>query len=250
MEGYDSTSYGDAFADVYDEWYGDVTDVDATTARVAALAGPGGRVLELGVGTGRLAVPMASAGLDVTGVDSSASMLERLERRCAAEGVTVTPVHGDMVADLPPGAFDVVLVAYNTLFNLIDDGAQAACFRAVADRLAPSGAFVVEAAVPDDAATSSRASDVSLRSMSADRVVLSVSDHRPDLGRTWGQFVEFSETGGVRLRPWSIRWSTPHQLDEMARAVGLGVGERLADMAGTPFGDDAGTHVTIYRALR
>lgn len=248
MQGYDSTSYGDAFADVYDEWYTDVTDVAATTDRVRSLAGTAGRVLELGVGTGRLAVPLARAGLEVTGIDSSAPMLERLAARCADEGVEVTAVRGNMANDLPPGPFDVVLVAYNTLFNLLDDGAQAACFRAVADRLAPDGAFVVEAAVPDDDGVP--ATDVALRTMSTERVVLSVSDHRPGERRTWGQFVELSESGGVRLRPWSIRWSTPAELDAMAESVGLTVAERLRSMAGGAFDDDADTHVTIYRALR
>ena len=78
MRGYDATSYGDAFADVYDSWYHDVSDVDATVDLIRSLAGSGGRVLELGVGTGRLAMPMAAAGLRVTGVDSSERMLDRL----------------------------------------------------------------------------------------------------------------------------------------------------------------------------
>ena len=68
MEGFDDSTYGEAFADVYDDWYADVTDVDATVACTLDLAGTGGRVLELGVGTGRLALPMAMAGLTVTGI--------------------------------------------------------------------------------------------------------------------------------------------------------------------------------------
>lgn len=245
MRGYDSTSYGDAFADVYDEWYADVTDVDATVELICRLAGPAGRVLELGVGTGRLAAPLAAAGLVVTGVDSSAAMLAQLRARCTADGVEVTAVLGDMVDGLPGGPFDVVLVAYNTLFNLLDDGAQGACFEQVAARLATDGTFVVEAAVPDD--ESGPGADITLRSMAADRVVLSVSDHRPELGRTWGQFVELSEDGGVRLRPWSIRWSTPDELDEMGRQAGLTSTERVADMSGTPFHERSATHVTMYR---
>ena len=242
MRGFHSSSYGDGFADVYDDWYADVTDVDATVAHIAGLAGPNGSVLELGVGTGRLAIPMAEAGLRVTGIDSSEAMLERLRTR-AGEGVQ--SILGDMVEDLPDGPFDAALVAYNTIFNLLDPEVQAACFRAVAARLSTGGRFVVEAFVPDDEATADP--DVSVRSMAADHVVLSVSQTDPGAQRASGQFVEISESGGVRLRPWSIRWATPAQLDEMAAAAGLDLESRTEDMSGTAFTDDSKTHVTTYQ---
>ena len=149
MQGYGADSYGEAFADVYDDWYATVTDIDATVTLATRLAAPAGSVLELGVGTGRLAIPMARAGLTVTGIDTSAAMLERLAT--ADVGGSVTVVHGDMVDDLPDGPFDLALAAYNTLFNLVDDGAQQRCFAVVAERLAPGGSFVVEAFVPDAA---------------------------------------------------------------------------------------------------
>lgn len=241
MRGYDSTSYGDGFADVYDDWYADVTDVDATVSRMVDLAGPGGRVLELGVGTGRLAVPMAAAGLQVVGIDSSEAMLVVLADRDAP----VTAVHGDMVDDLPDGPFDACLIAYNTIFNLLDAEDQRRCFARVATRLRPGGSFVVEAIVPDDEAPSGQ--HVSVRSMSVDRVVLSVSDHRPVEQHTSGQFVELTESGGVRLRPWSIRWAAPTELDAMATAAGFHVEQRWADMAGGPFDELGEHHVTVYR---
>ncbi len=243
MHGYDSTSYGDGFADVYDEWYGDVTDVAATVERMVGLAGAGGRVLELGVGTGRLAGPMAAAGLRVVGIDSSAAMLARIPSQPGGEHVTA--LCGDMVRDLPDGPFDACLVAYNTLFNLPDEADQRRCFQAVAERLRPDGSFVVEAIVPDPAAPAG--GDVSVRSMTADSVVLSVSHHRPGEQRTSGQFVELTEAGGVRLRPWSIRWAPPAELDAMAASAGLTLDTRFADMAGAPFDGHADHHVSIYR---
>jgi len=243
VRGYESTSYGDGFADVYDEWYADVTDVTATVVRMVALAGPGGRVLELGAGTGRLAVPMAAAGLDVVGIDSSAAMLARIASQSGGEHVTI--LCGDMVHDLPDGPFDACLIAYNTLFNLLDAVDQQQCFRSVAERLRPGGTFVVEAIVPDPGAPAG--GDVSIRSMTADRVVLSVSDHRPTEQRTSGQFVELTEAGGIRLRPWSIRWAPPAELDAMADTAGFELAERFADMAGAPFTEDADHHVSIYR---
>jgi SAM-dependent methyltransferase len=244
MRGYDERSYGDGFADVYDEWYADVTDVDATVARMRSLAGPGGRVLELGVGTGRLAVPMAAAGLQVVGIDSSEAMLDRLTERDVTSGVTA--IRGDMVDDLPDGPFDAALVAYNTIFNLLDETTQQRCFDEVAARLRPGGSFVVEAFVPDAERRARPTSDVSVRTLAVDHVVLSVSVDDPDNQRAEGQFVQISEEGGVRLRPWAIRWATPGQLDEMADRAGLTLAERCSDMAGAEFDDDSSQHVSIY----
>jgi SAM-dependent methyltransferase len=245
MRGYDRRSYGDSFADVYDDWYADVTDVAATVARVVELAGPGGRVLELGAGTGRLAVPLARAGLAVTGIDSSEAMLARLGDH-DADG-EVECLCGDMVDDLPDGPFEVVLVAYNTIFNLLDDGEQERLFERVADRLTSSGGFVVEAFVPGEHHDDAGSSGVTVRSLAVDRVVLSVSVDRPSEQRAEGQFVELTEAGGVRLRPWAIRWATPDQLDDMAADAGLVLDQRFADMAGTPFDQDSTQHVSIYR---
>ena len=150
-----------------------------------------------------------------------------------------------MIEDLPMGPFDAALVAYNTLFNLLDDGAQQRCFLAVAERLRPDGHFVVEAFVPD--VEQSSGSDVSVRSMEVDRVVLSVSRHSPDDQQASGQFVEFTESGGVRLRPWSVRWATVDQLDAMAANAGLEVAGRFGSMGGEEFSDDSTQHVTVYR---
>jgi SAM-dependent methyltransferase len=245
MQGYDSTSYGDGFADVYDDWYAEVTDVAATVTRMIEVAGSEGRVLELGVGTGRLAIPMAHAGLQVVGIDSSEAMLAKLVDRANADCPNVATVCGDMVDQLPDGPFDACLVAYNTIFNVLDEAQQQRCFTEVAARLALGGRFVVEAIVPDLDAPAG--GDVSVRSMASDKVVLSVSDHRPEEQRTSGQFVEFTEAGGVRLRPWAIRWATTEQLDAMAAAAGFELEQRFADMAGAEFDDLADHHVSVYR---
>ena len=246
MDGYDDSTYGDAFADVYDEWYEGISDVDTTVATLLELAGRGA-VLELGVGTGRLAVPLAIAGrpsgLSVTGIDASPAMLERLGAR--ESGELVDGKLGNMSGPLPDGPFHLVFVAYNTLFNLTDASLQKACFGAVAQVLAPGGRFVVEAFVPDD--TRSRASDVSVRSLTADRVVLSVSLQHPEKQMAEGQFVEFTQAGGVRLRPWSIRYAGPDELDSMAISAGFRVEHRWESFAREPFEDESERHVTVYR---
>ena len=187
---------------------------------------------------------MAATGLQVVGVDSSEAMLDRLTERDVTSDVTA--IRGDMVDDLPDGPFDAALVAYNTIFNLLDESAQRRCFVEVARRLRPGGAFVVEAFVPDSDRRARPASDVSVRTLAVDHVVLSVSVDDPDNQRAEGQFVHVSESGGVRLRPWSIRWATPAQLDEMADRAGLTLVERCSDMAGAHFDDDSSQHVSIY----
>lgn len=248
MEGYRSDSYGEAFADVYDEWYRGIGDVQSLvrliTEETATVRNDSpARVLELGVGTGRLAVPLADAGFDVTGVDSSTAMLERLRQADPQRRVTI--VHGDMVHGVPEGPFDVVLVAYNTIFNLLTADRQRQLFVEVASRLAGDGCLVIEAFVPDDPPRSG--SDVSVRSLTTERVVLSVTVSDPVSQRAEGQFIELSESGGVRLRPWSILYATPSQLDAMAADAGLALCARHADTNRAPFDTDAHQHVSIYR---
>ena len=242
VEGYGRSSYGDAFADVYDDWYRGVSDVPATVDLVAELAAPGRRVLELGVGTGRLAIPMAELHLDVHGVDASKAMLDQL--RAHDVGGRVETTLGDMVDDLPPGPFDVVLVAYNTLFNLESAQRQAACFSAVADRLSRGGRFIVEAFVPE--VPPRVGTVVSVRTMTVDEVVLSISDHDPDAQRAAGHLVQFTDGGAVRLRPWAVRYAPPAELDGFAAAAGLRLIDRWEDVTRRPFSADSPQHVSIF----
>jgi len=242
MRGYHDASYGDGFADVYDEWYHDISDVGATTATLAELAGTG-PALELGVGTGRLAIPLAATGATVHGLDTSERMLQQLVAKPG--GAHVQAHLGDMVTGMPDGPFGLVFVAYNTFFNLLTHERQAACFRAVAERLAPDGVFVIEAFVPDP--QHDTASGVSVRSVTADRVVLSVSTFDAAEQRAEGQYVDITEAGGVRLRPWAVRWATTTQLDEMAATAGLALAERWEAFDRTPFAPESPRHVSVYR---
>ncbi len=243
MDGYDETTYGERFVDVYDDWYGDLTDTDACVATVSELAA-GGPVLELGVGTGRLALPLAERGPAVTGIDSSPAMLAALAAKPG--GDRVRTILGDM-ADPPTGddRFAVVVIAYNTLFNLVDDGAQARCFESAAARLTTSGCFVVETFVPDPDAGPTDA--VALKQVTADRVVLSVSRSDPARQEVLGQYVELTEAGGVRLRPWHLRWATADQLDALAATAGLRPTARWSDWRRPPFPEASTTRIAVYR---
>ena len=249
MEGYDAQTYGDRFADVYDDWYADVSDVEACADHVAGLAARcgGGPVLELGVGSGRLALPLVARGLEVHGIDASPAMVERLVAKPGGDQVRVTV--GDMAAiDLGPQAptFAVVLVAFNTFFNLATPEAQAACLARVAEVLDPQGRFVLEAFVPRAEPGADAESSVTPRHISADEVVLTVSqvDHlRQTLS---GQHVHLTEAG-IRLRPWHLRYLTPAQLDALAEEAGLVLESRASGWRGEPFDDASEVHVSTYR---
>ena len=244
MEGYDAGTYGDRFAEVYDDWYGDLTDVTACTDRLAVLA-QGGPVLELGVGSGRLALPLAAHGVEVHGIDASEAMLARLRAKPGAEAIHLT--HGDM-ADLElvdPPPFAVVFAAFNTLFNLGTPDAQRRCISRVASLLAPHGLFVVEAFVPPAPGTTGPAGSVTPRRIAADEVVLSVSHHDEQQQTVTGQHVHITEEG-IRLRPWHLRYTRPGELDAMAEDAGLTLAWRRADWSDAPFGPDAGVHVSAY----
>lgn len=260
VEGYGPATYGERFADVYDDWYADVSDVAGTVARVVALAagagtGPGpGRpaVLELGAGSGRLALPLAAAGLDVWALDASPAMVGRLRSKPGAEAVHA--VVGDMAGPAaldespagPAPRFAVALCAFNTFFNLTSTDAQRRCLRAVAARLAPGGRLVVEAFVPppgDEEAAAVGA--VEPRHIGLDEVVLTVSRLDPAARTVTGQHVSLSEAG-VRLRPWVLHYVTPDGLDELAEQAGLVLIARHAGWREEPFTADAPTHVSTY----
>jgi SAM-dependent methyltransferase len=232
--------YGDSFADVYDDWYGAVSDVAATVAGLVRLGGAG-PLLELGVGTGRIARALAAAEVPVVGVDASAAMLARLPR---AERILV--VQADMAAlPLRPACgFRGAFAAFNTLFNLTTEAAQRACLAAVAAVLAPGGWLAVEAFVPGDPSGPPGALEVSR--VEADRVVLLASRTDRASQVVTGQHVDITE-GGIRLRPWRIRYASPDQLDEMAASARLVLAERWGDWTGVSFDPAGPAHVSIYR---
>ncbi len=249
VEGYEASTYGDRFADVYDDWYESVTDVEACVERVVSLAAEagGGPVLELGVGTGRLALPLAAHGLEVHGVDASAAMLDRLRAKEGGDAVRLTL--GDMAdldLDRPAAGFAVVLVAFNTFFNLGTEAAQRRCLQRVSALLAPRGRFVLEAFVPDDELAGGPRSNVTARHITADEVVLAVSRNDVEAQTVTGQHIHLTNQG-IRLRPWHLRYATPHQLDDLAQEAGLLLDWRAAGWRGELFGAASAVHVSAYR---
>jgi SAM-dependent methyltransferase len=233
--------YGEAYADVYDEWYPLSADADDAAETIRSLAG-GGAVLELGVGTGRVAALLAARGTPVWGLDASASMLAAL----AAKSPAVRAVQGDMATIALPGdapPFAVVFIAFNTLSCLPDAAAQHACVRRAAAVLADGGHFAVELLVPPPPPPELRRLELSR--VQADRVVLRAAEWLPGEHAVHGHHIEISE-GGVRLRPWRLQLLAPAALDEMAGAAGLRLVHRFGGWDRSPFGPCSARHVSVY----
>ena len=146
MGGFDEPQfYGDSWASVYDERVGNQDPAQAVEF-LAERAGDG-PVLELAIGTGRIALPLARRGVRVEGLDASAAMVERLRSKPGGEAIPV--LLGDMAQVPLTGPFTLVYLVFNTLFGLLTQDRQAECFRGVARVLAPGGRFVIECFVPD-----------------------------------------------------------------------------------------------------
>ena len=251
MSGDDRGQYGASFADVYDDWYAEPSPSTTaqTVATLAALAGSG-PVLELGVGTGRLAIPLAARGIGVWGIDSSPEMLAVLATKPGAAAVHVQC--GNMAGELPAGPFARVFIAFNTFFNLLTDDAQQRCFDRVQRVLATDGVFAVETFVADDESGDERATArepfrIDVKAESPTGAVLMITATHGQ--RVDGEHVEVRYGKPIRRRPWSIRWSTLAQLDAMAERAGLTVRHRWATWQGERFETTSAGHVTVYGAF-
>src|SRR5689334_12246451 len=163
---YGPETYGERIADVYDSWYQYMADVEDEVALLTELAA-GGRVLELGIGTGRIAVPLALSGVDIQGIDTSPAIVAKMREKPGGDAIPVTI--GNMT-DLPvDGEFSLIFVGFNTLFMLTSQEEQVQCFRSVAAHLAPGGCFLVHAFVPD-LSRIERGDDLGVREAGLDRV--------------------------------------------------------------------------------
>jgi SAM-dependent methyltransferase len=205
-----------------DRWaaaYADLTfgpDPAPAVEFLAALADEGSRVLELGIGGGRVALPLARRGIAVEGIEASQAVLDRLRATPGAESIPVTL--GDM-ADV------------------------AACFRNAARVLAPDGAFAIECFVPGPPLFDR---GVEVSSVTEDSASMTLTRHDPVTQRIFTQRVRFGDGRKVRMFPVAMRYCWPSELDLMAELAGLRLRERYADFSRAPFGADSRTHVSVY----
>ena len=244
-------NYGDAFADVYDTWYANVTNVEATASTLARLVA-GGNALELGIGTGRIALPLAQkmpAGSTLVGIDSSQAMLaicaEKMSSTSATKaGASIELQLGDMAYAMPEGPFSLIFCTFNTFFNLDSEEAQHHCLREAARRLAPGGAVVLEVITTYEAPSDNKTPVVG----PAERPhVRSVGHVDPVNQIAEGAFHENLPDGTVRERPWRIRYASPAQIDHMANDAGLLCTDRWEDFTLAPFHAGSARQVCVLR---
>src|SRR5919109_2534700 len=242
MSDYDETTYGERIADVYDTLTQIPKDTNEAVGFLAELAGRG-RVLELGVGTGRLALPLRERGVNIEGIDASPAMVAQLRRKPGGHDIPVTMGNfGDLIVD---GRFSLIFIAFNTLFALLGQDDQLHCFHRVAEHLEPQGAFVVEAFVPD-LTRFDRGQRVQTTDVDIEAVRIDASLHDPVKQRIVAQHMVFTEDG-IRFYPVQLRYCWPAELDLMARLAGLRLKHRWGGWLKEPFTASSGKHVSVYR---
>ena len=241
MEKYEPVmSFDEDAAEAYDDKQrGDET---ATVAFLEQLA-RGGPALELAIGTGRIALPLTARGIRVDGIDFSSAMVARLQAKPGGARIAVTM--GDFADVAVPGAYGLIYVVFNTLFNLLTQDEQVRCFENVADHLTDDGSFVVEAFVPAFLHQLRNDQYVDAETIRVDEVRLDVLRH--DMAT---QMIEESHVSlspaGVRLNPVVQRYTWPCERDLMARIAELRLKERWAGWNRELFTSTSKNCVSVY----
>ena len=221
----------------------DAAILEATVAFLADLAG-GRATLELGIGTGRIALPLSDRGVRVHGIDLSEEMVARLRAKPGADAIAVTI--GDFATTRVEGAFGLAYLAFNTITNLTSQDAQVACFQNVARHLEPGGCFVIECYIPE------------LRRLPPGETI-----HPFDVTATHLGFEEYDfatqiayshhywmEHGALETFSAPFRYVWPSELDLMAHLAGMRLRERWADWSRAPFTSESRSHVSVWELER
>jgi SAM-dependent methyltransferase len=233
--------FGEQVAATYDGSTGvfEPDAVNATADLLTELAG-GGRALEFGIGTGRIALPLASRGVPVHGIDLSQAMVARLRAKPGGEAIGVTI--GDFATTRVDGTFSLVYLVFNTIMNLTTQDAQVACFRNAAAHLEPRGCFVIELRVPE-LRRLPPGQDILPWQVSQERIVYYSYDVSTQAMR--GHYVDFAGgRGEYSTIPFRYVW--PAELDLMAQLAGLRLRERWGGWAREPFTGESRQHVSVW----
>jgi SAM-dependent methyltransferase len=240
MERWQPETYGDTIADVYDDLYTGLSP--SAAAAFLASEARGGPVLELGIGTGRVALPLAAHGLTVKGIDASTRMVERLRAKPGGDTMAVTI--GDFSSFDLGEQFTLVYVVFNTIFVLLTQEEQVECFRSVAAHLAPGGRFVVECFVPD-VTRYEHGSHVNAVNVGVDAVRIDATVHDAATQTVRTQHIAIRD-GQLRMLPVTLRYIWPSELDLMARLAGFECEVRYAGWNREPFTSAAENQVAVY----
>ncbi|MFP8880751.1 MAG: class I SAM-dependent methyltransferase [Myxococcota bacterium] len=243
MKDFGPETFGER-ADGYDDWYGTrlADRSTADTVRLLAELAAGGSALELAIGTGRVALPLAAAGLEVQGIEASERMVAKLREKPGGDRIPVTI--GDFADVGVDDTFDLIFVVFNTLFNLVSQEDQIRCFSNVARHLTTKGVFVVEAFVPEGGESQTNRT-VRTAHVEKESAVLELSVSDPVEQLIEYQYIEFA-ADGIRMHPLVMRYAWPSELDLMARLAGLELRHRWAGWDRSPFTASSTAHVSVY----
>ena len=242
MDGYDASTYGERIAEVYDQLHpAEVLDTDATVEFLSKRAGSG-PVLELAIGTGRVALPLVQRGIEVHGIDASEAMVSKLRAKPGGDDLSVS--FGDFKDVDVEGRFSLIYLTFNTIYALTTQEDQLTCFRNVAEHLTEDGVFVLDAFFPDTSRFV-RNQTTQVNEIEVDRVFIDVSRHDPVAQTISSQHLIFTP-GGVEMYPVHLRYIWPAEFDLMARLAGLVLTERYAGYGEQPFGSASRSHVSVY----
>jgi SAM-dependent methyltransferase len=217
-------------------------DREAVVDLLADLA-RGGPTLELAIGTGWIALPLAARGIRVDGIDLSADMLAQLRSKPGGKDISVTT--GDMADVAVDGRYRLVFVVANSFFNLLAQDDQVRCFENVAAHLEPDGVFVIEAFRPDFLYRLRDNQYVDAEAVEVDEVRLDVARHDSVKQLLVESHVSLSAKG-VRLNPVVTRYAWPSELDLMARIAGLRLRDRFGGWNREPFTADSRYTISLY----
>ncbi len=239
MEEYTEKTYGERIAEVYDEWY---AGFDPAAIQTLAELAQGGKALELGIGTGRVAIPLHERGVSVEGIDASEAMVAKLHAKPGGAKIQVRK--GNFADVNVEGQFSLIYSVFNTFFSLLTQQEQILCFENVARHLSPQGVFAIEAFVPDMTRfTGSQAMRVVRIGDHA--VLMDVSQHEQDKQLITSQHVWLTEAG-TKFFPVRIRYIWPSEMDLMARLAGLQLKQRWSDWTKAEFTASSGKHISVY----
>jgi len=234
-------SFEDSVADGYDKASirGDETAAVAFLAQLAQ----GGRALELAIGTGRIALPLAEKGIQVDGIDFSPSMLAKLRAKPGSEKFAITL--GNFADVAVPHTYDLIYIVFNTFFNLLTQEEQIRCFENVAAHLTGKGVFVVEGGIPTEFCQLRNNQYVDLEHLEVNKVHLDIARFDPVTQILEETHVTISNTG-TQLFPIVTRYVWPSELDLMARIAGLHLKERWANWNREPITASSRNCISVY----